>query len=285
MTDLIIGASDKYTWDQLKPWASSIRECGFDGEAVLLLYRGDVNHIATEAAKLNIDVYPIQTDQNGNPIVHEQRGRDTVCHQLRFFHLWQFLASNSDEYRYVITTDTRDVIFQRNPVEWLTERVTKINQFVAPSEGIAYGNEPWGADNLKNGFGPYVYAENESSEIFNVGTIAGYAPAMRDLSLLLFNMGENRYIPNDQSSFNLLVNGSLFDVVRASHDSGWACQCGTTMDPEKIERYRSHLLCREPYVMDGNVYTPDETPYYLLHQWDRVPELRANICLKYGIIV
>jgi len=284
MKDLIVGAADKYTWEQVKPWAVSARECGFEGEVALFVYRCDVERFVEEARQLDIDIYPINTNNLGQPIVHEQKGRDTICHQLRFFHLWLFLSSeDAYNYRYVITTDTRDVIFQRNPVKWLDGVLTQIDQFVAPSEGITYHDEPWGADNLKNGFGPYVYVENEGSEIYNVGTIAGYAPAIRDLSLILYSMGEGRYIPNDQSSFNLLVNGDLFNVIRASHDSGWACQCGTTADPEKIERFRPHLLCREPIFKDGKAYTPDETLYYLLHQWDRVPELKSAICQRYGV--
>ena len=211
MKDLIFGAADNYTWEQIRPWAKSIRDCGFTGDAVLLLYRGDVGEIAKHCAELDITVLQAQIDNWAKPIGHNARGRDTQSHQLRFFHLWQFLNGNAladpdlravDYYRFVITTDTRDVIFQRDPVEFLEPNLTRgHSEILAPSEGILYRDEKWGADNVAQGFGPYVAGASKGFEIYNVGTIAGRAQAIRDLSLTLYSMGEGRFIPNDQSSF------------------------------------------------------------------------------------
>lgn len=292
MKDLLFGAADNYTWDQIRPWAKSIRECGFKGDVVLLVYRGDVENIAEHCAELDIDVIVSETDSLGRPINHNDRGRNTQSHQMRFFHLWQFLSNNAmadpdlrtvDYYRFVITTDVRDVVFQRDPVDFLEPHLTKgVSQLLAPSECIRYCNEAWGADNLKQGFGPYVAGWADGFEIFNVGTIAGRAQAIRDLSLTLYSMGEGRFIPNDQSAFNLLVNGDLLTVQRVSHDRGWACQCGTTADPQKIDGFRPHLLGPEPkFDDDGFAYTSRGSKFYLLHQWDRVPGVTEKIIRRY----
>ncbi len=291
MKDLLFGAADNYTWEQIRPWAKSIRECGFKGDVVLLVYRGDVEDIAEHCAELDIGVIVCEADNLGRPINHNDRGRDTQSHQMRFFHLWQFLsgqASNDmravDYYRFVITTDVRDVVFQRDPSDFLEPYLTAgVNQLLAPSEGLRYGDEAWGFDNLKQGFGPYVSQAAYGFEIFNVGTIAGRAQAIRDLSLTLYSMGEGRFIPNDQSAFNLLVNGDLLNVQRIGHDRGWACQCGTTADPQKIEEFRLHLLTPEPkFDDDGFAYTSNGSKYYLLHQWDRVPGVAEKIVERYS---
>jgi len=283
MKDLIFGAVDKYTWNQVKPWAESIRESGFNGDVVILTYRVDTEEFIREAEKLNIQLIVASSDSWGNPIVHEQRDRDTVCHQLRFFHLWQFLSSTNENYRYVVTTDTRDVVFQSNPTEWLESRITLPNQFLAPSEGIMFKNEPWGTDNVLKGFGPYVLNDLQAAQVYNVGTITGTARAIQDLSLLIYTMGENRYIPNDQSAFNILVDMSLFNVYRIDHDSNWACQCGVMLDPEKVELFRNHWECPQPNIKDGIAYTSKGDKYVLLHQWDRVPELKASVEERYGV--
>jgi len=281
MKDLLFGAADKYTWSQVKPWAESIRKSGFDGDVVLLVYRVDVSEFLPKAKELNIDLFHTDADNWGNQISHEERQRDTVCHQLRFFHLWQFLSSTQEQYRYVITTDTRDVIFQRNPIEWLEQRITS-NQFIAPSEGILYKDEPWGVENLVNGFGPYLLERLSPTEVHNVGTIAGTASAIRDLSLIIYSMGEERYIPNDQSGFNILVSSDLLNPIRVKHDEGWACQCGVMLDPEKVDRYREYWVGPQPVVKDGEAYTSTGEKYYLLHQWDRVPELKSMVERVYG---
>lgn len=284
MHDLLFGAADNYTWDQIRPWARSIRDSGFTGEVVLLVYRGDVEGIAEKCAELDITVLHSEANSWGEHIEHATRGRDTQSHQMRFFHLYQYLEpSVVKNLRYVITTDTRDVVFQRNPSDFLEQTLTKgMSHILAPSEGIRYCDEPWGRDNVAQGFGPIVVQRSEGFEIFNVGTIAGRAGAIRDLALTLYSMGEGRFIPNDQSAFNLLVNGDLLNVERVRHDAGWACQCGTMADPGKMEGFRPHLLGPEPtFDEDGYALTSRGTKFYLLHQWDRVPGVAAKVVRRY----
>lgn len=287
MKDLLFGAADNYTWSQIKPWAKSIRDSGFDGDVLLLVYRGNLEEIALEASEFDISVFTTKHDMWGKPIDHNARGRDTQSHQMRFWHLFEYLDDEEVErYRYIICTDVRDVIFQRNPSEFLRRRMVDFRSsrvIIAPSEGLRYCDEPWGADNLRNGFGPHMSKRAENYEIFNVGTIAGSAKAIRDLAFILYTMGESRFIPNDQSGFNLLVNGNLLNVDRVSHDEGWACQCGVMADPEKIEVFRPHLLAPEPtFDDDGYAFTSTGEKYYLLHQWDRVPSISGKIETRYA---
>jgi len=283
MKDLLFGASDLYTWDKIKPWAQSIRDSGFDGDVVLLVYRADMDTFSREATKLDVTLLHTNSDNHGRPIDHNAGGRDTQCHQMRFFHLWQFLAGNPlIPYDRVITTDVRDVIFQRNPSEWLNDHVSTIRQIVAPSEGILYKDEHWNKDNMLQGFGPYVLEYAKNHTVYNVGTIAGGADAMRDLALLIFSMGEGRYIPNDQSSFGLLMNGNLFDAVRVDFASAWSCQCASTLEPSRSHVW-PHLLEPKPIIKDGLAYTNEEVLFYLVHQWDRVPGLKEAVEERYGL--
>ena len=85
MKDLLFGAADNYTWSQIKPWAQSIRDSGFDGEVVLLVYRGDTDVIAVECEALEINVLNTDSDNWGRTIDHNAGGRDTQSHQMRFF--------------------------------------------------------------------------------------------------------------------------------------------------------------------------------------------------------
>lgn len=284
MKDLLFGASDMYTWEQLKPWVKSIRDSGFDGDVALVIYRGDAEDIASACMDYDVSVFTADSDMWGRPIQHNAGNRDTQCHQMRFWHLYQYLMSTEDPYQFVICTDSRDVIFQKNPSEFLEEWLDYKSgvQILAPSEGLLYENEPWGAANMRDGFGSYMGEQAKGYEIFNVGTIAGTSEAIRDLALTLYTMGEGRFIPNDQSGFNILVNGSLLDAMLLGHDMGWACQCGTTLDPQKIAGFRSHLLCPEPTTDDeGHVYTSTGELFAIVHQYDRVPAIADKIAKRY----
>lgn len=279
--DLIIGAADKYSWKHVKNWAKSISQSGFTGDAILLTYRVD-DDVLLECGKNNITTISVDWDSWGNPIKHETMNRDTQCHQLRFFHIWQLLKGfQPDEYRNIIITDVRDVIFQTNPSEWLKIHLGGY-QIIAPSEGVTFGKESWNMTNVHNAFGPYVAESTNPYKVFNVGTIAGKFQAMKELCLSLYLMGVGHQIPNDQAAFNILVNGLISELtLKLNMDSTWSCQCGTAVDPEK------------QYLRDSGAYTdviPDmvnglicfnDVPYVMVHQYDRVPDWKPIIDRRY----
>lgn len=272
MKNVIIGAADLFDWKQIEPWCVSARYSSPNEDIILLLYRtDDIETIIQKCELLNIIIYSSPLDSWGKPIDHGAAGRHTMAWQMRFFHIWQLLKEQP-QYDYVVTTDTRDVVFQTNPFDWILDYRPN-SSIIGPSEHIAYEDEAWGKDNLLAGYGPYVYENLKKKTICNIGTIAGKADAIADFSLVLYSMSEKRYTPNDQSSFNVLVNSAFVNIDVVEHDLGWCCQCGTTMDPLKINKFRPHLKGEEPIIVHKTVCASDGTPFALVHQWDRVPEL------------
>jgi hypothetical protein len=288
MTDILLGAADLYNWKHVKPWAVSARESGFDGEIWLILYR-DNGDVQTEAEKFGINVYKVEHDSYMAPIIHSQNGSPTQAHNLRFYHAWELLTRlDIENYRWGLMTDVRDVVFQRNPFEYID--ITCENyQVLAASEGIKFKNEPWNKNNLIQGYGQNFYDLNNCDEwvAYNVGVLAGDIRVLRHLFHMIFSMTEGRYYPSDQSSWNVLVEGILLigHILPIAHDYvGWACQCGTTADPTKAYLW-PHVMGACPTFRDGVAYTGNGNPrkYYILHQWDRVPELKTAIEKKYDL--
>jgi hypothetical protein len=181
-------------------------------------------------------------------------------------------------------TDVRDVIFQSNPSEWLTDKLSD-RPIIAPSEGIYFKDEPWNQDNLIKGFGPALWElEAKDWKAHNVGTIAGHWTYMRTLFQTIFTMTEERYYPSDQSSFNVLLNGAYSASVQCiSHEDNWACQLGVMGDTTK-----PHLLAKvcEPLpIIDkttGMVYNYKNEPFVIVHQWDRNAHLKPIITARYA---
>jgi hypothetical protein len=60
-----------------------------------------------------------------------------------------------------------------------------------------------------------------------------------------------------------------------------AAELGTIMDPSKINSFRPNLLYPEPTFEDG-VLKLEGTPYPIVHQYDRVPELKKFVQEKYA---
>jgi hypothetical protein len=277
MKDLIIGASTNYDWNKLKYWINSINQSGFEGDKVLILMNCDKDTVI-KVSEAGFKIIGFQQDNNQN-LFHETK---MPIHVERFWHIYDYLREN--EYRYVITTDVKDVIFQQNPVDWLEANLTSEN-LVFSSESMLYKDEPWGDQNLLETYGHMVHNIYKNNEIFNVGVLAGTGSAMRDLAINIFTSATNRPIPIcDQSTFNFMVSMSPYretSLYKRSED-GWACQLGTTVDPSKIHQFKPLLLEPSPIINGDIVTTSKGTPYYIVHQYDRVPEWRKLIEVKYG---
>lgn len=275
--DLIIGCASNYNWNQLKYWVNSINQSGFEGEKVLILMNAD-RETCQKVNEAGFKIIGFQQDAEGN-LVHKS---DIMVHVERFLHLYRLLSQTN--YRYVITTDVRDVVFQKNPIEWI-ENSLGDRAMIFSSESIKYKDEPWGNQNLLETYGPFIHNIFKENEIFNVGVLAGRAEYLRDLCLNIFVASTNSPISIcDQSTFNFLISQHPYTDLNlyAKSENGWACQLGTTADPTKLEQFKPFLLEDLPKMEGDKVVTSTGLEYTIVHQYDRVPEWRKLIEKKYG---
>jgi len=271
--DLIIGGCTNYGINELKPWVLSVNECMPEADKVMCV--GNATQETRDWLVANnfriVDMPQVQI-----PI-----------HVLRFLSIYNFLKDNWEDYRYVVTTDVKDVYFQWSPFKWMTDSLQNLGmyQLVCGSEGLKYKDEPWGNENLMQAYGPYVHELFKDKEIYNVGVLGGTAEYVKDLVFNIFTNAINRPIAIcDQAVFNVLINTQpYFDVVFfAWNRHAWACQAGTMADPSKIEQFRPNLLEDEPIFDNGVVWTADHEMYCIVHQYDRVPEWKKFVEQKYG---
>lgn len=280
MDDLIIGCSTNYDWSKIKYWINSVNQSGFKGKKVMILMNCDIE-TATKVLKAGFEVISFGTDAMGN-LTHQS---PFMVHVERFLHIYNYLKDN--KFRYVITTDVKDVIFQKDPFIQLDEMLSGTEKdLVFSSESILYKNEPWGDNNLMETFGPYIHGIFKENEIYNVGVLAGRGDAMRDLALNIFLACVGKPIKIcDQSTFNVMIsmNPYLKTSLYAKSEDGWACQLGTTVDPSKINEFKQFLLERSPKMENDKVVTANyrQQEFSIVHQYDRVPEWRKIIEAKY----
>ena len=264
MKDLIIGCSHGYNWENLKLWVKSINSCGFDGDKVLIVKDCDEQTIKI-IQEHNFTV--IRADRS---IVKNTRASELMpIHVERFLYIYDFLKNN--QYRYVITTDVRDVVFQKNPVEFVLHNINDKNLLFA-SESILYKDETWGNKNLHKTFGDYIYNDFRDKEIYNVGVLAGKWASIRDLCLNIFIASHRGGTPIcDQSTFNVMISMSPYletSLYLKSVDA-WAAQIGTLNDPKKINDFKDFLLEKEPIISNNSVLTSEGKEFYIVHQYDR----------------
>ena len=279
--DLIIGAYTNYDWSKIKYWANSIDKCGFKGDRVVIVYNSDQDTVR-KLTDLGFKIWAFGRKENGD--FHWPANSRLVIVVERFLHLWSYLNQlPNNHYRYVISTDMKDVVFQSDPSEWLENNIGD-RQLVASSESLKYKDEPWGDDNLKGSY-PMVYEKMKELPIWNCGVQAGHMQAIKDLWLQIYLMSIAGQRPNcDQAAYNILLNSVAWSKLTkfTMSESGWACQAGTTVDPLKIDNFRGKLLEPEPTWSGGLAKTSSHIPHVILHQWDRIPTWYKDIEQKYG---
>jgi hypothetical protein len=284
MKDIVIGAITNYTFDKISPWVNSLDRCGFDGIKILLCYNIDYNTV-NELNKRNYVIFAFGKDETNKKLVYNKEYFSIVVE--RFYHMWYFLKSYPGEYRYIISTDVKDVIFQTNPSLWLENNI-KDKKINVACESISYKDEEWGSHNLFKSFGPVIHDYCKNNLIYNAGTLAGSFNTMLDffLNVYMVCQGAPSFIEGgggpDQAAVNILLNMQPYkNITRFTmSEEGYAAQLGTT-GPQVKNRFGSKLVEKSPILINNMVCTSDGKPFSIVHQYDRVPEWKEIIEKKY----
>ena len=288
MKDIVIGCITGYSFDKIKPWVNSLDRSGFDGLKIVLCYNIDFD-VAEELTKRGYTIFAFERDDENRKLVYNKENFN-ICLD-RFAHIPFFLnrLENKDQYRYIIHTDVKDVVFQSNPSTWLENNIGD-KEINVGSESLRYKDEPWGKQNIYLSFGPLIAERMQDNEIYNAGTISGKFQSFLDLctNIFLSSGGAPANVPGgggpDQAALNVLLNlKSYKDITNfAKSEDGYAAQLGTTADPRRIEQDRQFLLGPEPKMVGDEVCTSTGIPFAIVHQYDRVPEWKKIIEAKYA---
>ena len=285
MEDIIISAVSEYGWDKLKYWVNSIHRSGYTGHIGVIGFNIKDDTIK----KLNENGVQVWIASNKRNVTDDgYHFEDNLTYQvptLRHYYYWKVLKELKD-IRYVISTDISDVVFQSNPSEWLEENFNDTDySLMYQSEGLRYMDEDWGNENFQQCFGPEIYEQVKTRSIYNAGSMMGTYESFVDFSLnVALTCGNAQHNPTpDQAAVNLVLSLIPYKNITQfnNHDVNWACEAGTTVDPNKIDKFRPKLLCPEPKWDGEYVYNSKDEKYCMVHQYNRVPEWKEIIEKKY----
>jgi len=247
----------------------------------VMVYDTDSDTIGRLQA-LDFTVYPFDPAEIASGYAYPFSPEDNYAHRFQAYFEYLSKLPSIDEYRYVIATDVRDVVFQSDPSLWLAANLGD-KSICASCESLRYRHEPWGNASMQNSY-PRLYDRMASRPIWNCGVQAGDIRVMRDFWLQLSMAGAAGLQAADQAAYNILLSLRPWSQITlfAMSEDGWACQAGTTAWPVRIDQFRPHLLEAEP-TWDGVFScTSMGKQHVILHQYDRVPEWREGVQRRYG---
>lgn len=207
----------------------------------------------------------------------------------RHLSFYNYLNNHGHKYKYVLVTDSRDVVFQANPFEWIAlwkERYKNIkgnldflNHFVVMiSEGFKMSRSGFACiehfEFQRDVPMPYM-KEDKDRWVVNGGTFLGTPRALQDFHFLVW-ITTMKTIGRctDQATINWLMyyldNDEAYQVSFPQHDN--LCLTGEGVKEGAVE----------PILKDGKLFNPKEKLYYMIHQWDRLEGLKEEILALYA---
>jgi len=285
-SDAVVGCISGLRFEQIAPWVGSLDACGFRGRRIVI-HVGTAPQTVAELDRRGYETYDASCLHSaGNGILNEHP-RHAEISVNRFYYIWYFLSQIAvvSDPRYVMAIDVGDVVFQRNPSLWLEQNLGK-KRLVVGCESLRFEDEPWNGGTMQDCYGPHVWKAYRHKLIYNAGTIAGEFRTIMDLCLQVYLLSPgDRVLYSDQQALNVLLGSKVYQEVTcfASSEDGWACQAGTTADPDLLQKVRPHLTCPSP-LFDGEIVrTAAGEIFTLVHQYNRVPEWDLAFKERYGV--
>lgn len=285
MEHLIVGCIKDYDWYKIEPWVNSLKQSGYKGHVCILDGSARPNDaLEDKLTEEGVMYYRMTIDKPFNFMVS------------RFAMLYALLLDHKfDDINYIITTDVRDVIFQSDPSELMSDSF--YSPILVASEGIAYKDEPWSRRNIQEVLGPPIYERLKHSGIICAGVIGGGRECFEQLCFTIYTMcmGLQQYPKGgggpDQSVLNYILNTRPWrngQVQTTSH----ILHAGTTPDAVMsfsgdigleyqnaedriayMKKFDSLYMGYRTELRDGKVWNlTANKPFTILHQYDRVNE-------------
>jgi hypothetical protein len=258
----IVGCITKYGIEQIRPFVESIDMSGFAGEKLMLVY--DISQDTIEYLT-NKGWLIVQSEPQQHIILQRFRDMYSLLHQY--------------ETDVIIWVDVKDIVFQKDPTNWLNMWMRK--DILAFSESLKFGDEEWARLNAGTSF-PMEWEWLQNEEIYCAGTIVGKKEAIRDLFIDIYRWSLTTSNPQqlaDQAAYNILIHMHQWkDKVQfVKQQEGFAAQLHLKLKKGDILPYTEELS-----TIDGNEIKNSKGELYtLVHQYDRNEELKQLIENKY----
>lgn len=288
--NLILAMSRGLDWNALRPFFASLRMTGYDGD-IRVWVSETTAQTEAELRTAGVDVVRFRELQIpvGRRMTTLSNRRFRVLHRAypylfattaalsaratmslaaaitspfvaRFILYYRFLASASTRYRYVMLTDLRDVLFQRDPFAFeIGDVVNCFLEDASQTLGSNGVNARW----IESAYGPAVLRELSDLPVSCAGvTIAPHDRMVDYLATMASALSRtpSQIAGIDQGVHNYVIRKCLTPQVRL---------VGNDQGPVFTMAYAADLRFDDA----GLLVRSDALPYNVLHQYDRHRDL------------
>ncbi|MFX1295164.1 MAG: hypothetical protein ACFFD2_09980 [Promethearchaeota archaeon] len=275
--NLILGLIKGYNFEQIRPFIISLERTKFKGD--LILFYSDINNqtyriLRQYSVKLiNFEQkYPFFTSiPITNISLPEPLKNELSIWWTRWIMYYLFLSNLKNRYTKILLTDVRDVIFQRNPFDFESDK--ELCFFLEDSRmkiDTCHWNSMW----IRDLFGEEILAEIGHNYISCAGTIIGTPSKLlnylRKFMEILSKIDISKLGP--QGVHNYLIYTNKIDNYQFFENENGPI---LTLHHKKFETIR--------FNKRGLIINDNENVVNIIHQYDRHPSLVKIFFKKYTI--
>lgn len=273
----VIGAVSQCDVNDVKIWMNSfIANCNKETDMLLLVIINDNNlrsEIDTYIHDNHLhDVVTVETfnsDVDGNRLQDSQfnvstgktvNGNRYLIHHYRFFAFWLMLRYHYKFIENVIITDVRDVVFDSNPFDIVPN--SGVN---GAGENILMKDEEWNKSTMIRMYGKAAYNTVRDNEVLCCGVMSGKRVDMLNICKMIYHMSVG-YQVADQMALNLLYE-DMEEWIEPT---------------DKVYQVHTNWKYDESQLIRPNLHQVIPEGYPIIHQYDRIPQLKELFSNKYS---
>jgi len=246
----IIGSISGYVINDIKPFVLSIHNSGYDGQKIMIFYDKDPE----------IDSFLRDFGWN---IYYKTINKPSVIYNQRLVDSFEVLKNQDTDI--VIFLDVFDIVFNKNPVEWISKNF--YGDLIATSESLNFKNDDWST--FIGSFFPDEWEWLKDKEIYNCGVIIGKKNIVMDLLNTMYNMGvsiNKENYPFDQITFNIEIHKTKYNTQFVNQQQGFVCHL--TLKDKYSEPY--YFTEKLPIIRNSKVFNNDNEEFYIIHQYKKI---------------
>ncbi len=262
--NLVLGTIKGYDFEVLRPFLATLKKAGYEGDTVFFYSQIDPKTLET-LREWGVILVPFMTTPpymegawaRHNEWTTNAHWQNTAVHSLRYLLAYCYLKEFGDRYENVLLSDTRDVIFQKDPFDFSPQ--DKLYCFTE-HEGSVIADSSINAMWIEKGFGKEVSDELASKPIICSGVTVGSAARVLEYLSIFVKTVVDRDVPieipgMDQGIHNYLIYKNLLPALQIyKNDEGPVFTVG-------IE---DTLVRKNGHILNGHVVVPN-----VVHQYDR----------------
>lgn len=269
MENIVITAASTYDFETLRPFFASLRNSGFKDRTVLFL--GEHSLQTYEQLKVfpNLqiirfsDEYPFFID-GAEKYASHLPSPDFKPHPktLRYLLTKAYLIEHQNELEYVLTADSRDVVFQKDPFDFdKTQTFYAFQEDDSQNISTNYFNALW----IREAFGAQALLNIGDNPILCSGVSIGYIESfleyLKVMEQYILKIKDNGC--KDQGIHNYVIHNNLIEnVTIIGDDDGPVSTIASFKPKNKIRIDKNNLVLDKV----GN-------PINIVHQYDRILKL------------